>query len=206
MTAITFTFSFARIATSLLGAFVITLGLLLLMNLLIASPDFPPETSTPKPVEVVMHEPVIKTIKKDPLQKPDDPAVPPMDKIDLPYEAPLEPANVLAFDPVKRDRITIKGNAGAITDGEYLPIVKVEPNYPRSALRHGIEGWVVVEFTVTTSGSVRDAYVVDAQPAKIFDRAATKAALKFKYKPRVIDGQPVEVSGIRNKITFAIAK
>ena len=59
---------------------------------------------------------------------------------------------------------------------------------------------------MTTNGSVRDPVVVEADPQGIFDRAAISAALKFKYKPRVIDGVPVEVPGVRNKITFALEK
>ncbi|KGJ92466.1 energy transducer TonB [Thalassotalea sp. ND16A] len=90
------------------------------------------------------------------------------------------------------------------SDGEYLPIVKVAPIYPRRAQSRGIQGYVIVEFTVTTNGSVRDPVVLTAVPENIFDRAAMAAALKFKYKPRVIDGVPQEVAGVQNKITFQI--
>ena len=34
--------------------------------------------------------------------------------------------------------------------------------------------------------------------------AAVKAAKKFKYKPKVIDGNPVETAGVLNKITFEL--
>ena len=89
-------------------------------------------------------------------------------------------------------------------DGDYLPIVKVAPVYPRRAQARGIEGYVIVEFIVTTNGSVRDAKVLEAQPEGVFERAALDAAAKFKYKPRVVDGNPTEVSGVQNKISFAI--
>lgn len=89
-------------------------------------------------------------------------------------------------------------------DGDYLPIVKVAPIYPRRAQARGIEGYVIVEFIVTKSGSVRDAVVVEAEPENIFDRAAIDAALKFKYKPRVVDGVAMEVAGVQNKISFEI--
>ncbi|OUS25365.1 protein TonB [Thalassotalea sp. 42_200_T64] len=90
------------------------------------------------------------------------------------------------------------------SDGEYLPIVKVAPIYPRRAQSRGIQGYVIVEFTVTANGSVRDPVVIKAVPENIFDRAAMAATLKFKYKPRVIDGVPQEVAGVQNKITFQI--
>lgn len=89
-------------------------------------------------------------------------------------------------------------------DGDYLPIVKVAPIYPRRAQSRGIEGYVIVEFTVTTTGAVRDPVVIDAKPEGIFDRAAMDAALKFKYKPRVVDGTATEVAGVQNKISFEI--
>jgi protein TonB len=87
-------------------------------------------------------------------------------------------------------------------DGDYLPIVKVAPIYPRRALSRGIEGYVIVEFTVTKNGSVKAPVVIEAQPENIFNQSAIDAALKFKYKPRVIDGVFSEVSGVQNKITF----
>lgn len=90
------------------------------------------------------------------------------------------------------------------SDGEYLPIVKVAPVYPRRALSRGIEGYVIVEFIVTKQGTVRDPKVVKAEPESIFDRAAMDAALKFKYKPRVVNGEAVEVAGVQNKISFEI--
>jgi protein TonB len=89
-------------------------------------------------------------------------------------------------------------------DGDYLPIVKVAPIYPRRAQSRGIEGYVIVEFIVTKNGSVRDPVVITAEPASIFDRAAMDAALKFKYKPRVVDGVAMEVAGVQNKISFQI--
>ncbi|SVD91537.1 uncharacterized protein METZ01_LOCUS444391, partial [marine metagenome] len=92
-----------------------------------------------------------------------------------------------------------------VSDGEYLPIVKVAPIYPARAASRGLEGYVILEFTVTRAGTVRDVFVVEST-SSIFERAATTAAYKFKYKPRVIDGEPVEVPGVRNKITFVLEK
>jgi protein TonB len=89
-------------------------------------------------------------------------------------------------------------------DGEYLPIVKVTPVYPRRALQRGIQGYVIVEFTVNKTGAVVDIFVVEANPEGIFDDAAMDAAKKFKYKPRVVNGEPAAVSGVQNRITFKI--
>jgi len=89
-------------------------------------------------------------------------------------------------------------------DGEYLPIVKVAPIYPRRAQTRGISGYCIVEYTVTKTGSIRDPFAVDCQPKGIFERASLKASEKFKYKPRVVDGEAIEVAGVQNKFTYEL--
>ena len=96
------------------------------------------------------------------------------------------------------------GIAAGSADGDYLPIVKVAPVYPQRAIDRGIEGYVIVEFTVTKTGAVRDPKVVEYEPSTIFNKAALAAALKFKYKPRIVNGEPIEVRGVLNKITFQL--
>jgi len=96
------------------------------------------------------------------------------------------------------------GIAAGSADGDYLPIVKVAPVYPSRAVDRGIEGYVIVEFTVTKIGSVRNPQVVEYHPSTIFNKAAIAAALKFKYKPRVVNGEAIEVHGVLNKITFQL--
>lgn len=91
-----------------------------------------------------------------------------------------------------------------VTDGEYLPIVKIAPQYPRRALSRGIEGYAIVEYTVTRLGTVKDPVVIESSPGTIFNNAAIKSALRYKYKPRVVDGKPIAVSGVRTKITFEL--
>ena len=97
------------------------------------------------------------------------------------------------------------GTGGQLSnDGEYLPIVKVAPIYPRRAQTRGITGYCIVEYTVTTSGAIRDPRAVDCEPSGVFDKASVKASLKFKYKPRVVDGEAIEVPGVQNKFTYEL--
>ena len=77
-------------------------------------------------------------------------------------------------------------------EGDIMPIVVIRPMYPREANLAGIEGWVKVEFTITEVGTVKDPRVVDAKPQRIFNREAVRAILKWKFKPRVVDGIAVE--------------
>ena len=101
--------------------------------------------------------------------------------------------------------LNIGGIGGFSSDGEYLPIVKVAPVYPRRAQTRGIEGYVLLSFTVTKTGAVKDPMVIESSPPGIFDRAALGAAVKFKYKPKVVNGEPIDVVGVRNRITFELA-
>jgi protein TonB len=84
-----------------------------------------------------------------------------------------------------------------INDTEMLPIVTVPPQYPNRALSRGIEGWCLVMFTVTETGTVINPVVVDADPPDIFDNASVRAVTRFKYNPRVEDGVPVPVEGVQ---------
>jgi protein TonB len=102
--------------------------------------------------------------------------------------------------------LNVDGMGGFSSDGEYLPIVKVAPVYPRRAQTRGIEGYVLLEFVVTKTGAVTDPVVIEASPPGIFDRAAMQAALKFKYKPKVVNGEAIDVAGVRNLITFELAE
>ena len=81
------------------------------------------------------------------------------------------------------------GDPGA--EGDVIPIVRIEPQFPREALLKGINGWVELEFTIEPDGSVSDPKVVDSQPRRIFDRNALRAIYKWKFKPRIVDGKPI---------------
>jgi protein TonB len=114
--------------------------------------------------------------------------------------------------------VAVNSSLNFRSDGEYLPILKVQPNYPQRALERGLVGWVVVEFTVDEIGRVIDPIVVDNcvltwtpeleqcadSPRKTFDKSALSAAARFKYKPKVIDGQAIATVGVRNMITFSL--
>ncbi|XPF95930.1 energy transducer TonB [Colwellia sp. RE-S-Sl-9] len=140
-------------------------------------------------------------------QKPAKPKTPPppMEQPQMQQANPNADAVSTSFAANVQADTALGGGLSLDTgDGDYLPIVKVAPIYPRRAQSRGIEGYVIVEFVVTKNGSVRDAKVVESNPESIFDQAAMDAALKFKYKPRVVDGVAMEVAGVQNKISFQI--
>lgn len=194
-----------RIGFSIVVGSIVTLGLLLVMQLMIETGrgaltearafrvvDF---------VRVARDERIeTKQAKPDRPPQPETPPETPTPDLSDQFETEL---SVSVAAPAMAANPSVASVGYGISDGEYLPIVKVAPVYPNRALTRGLEGYVIVEFTVTRQGTVRDVVVVEST-SSLFERAATEAALKFKYKPRVIDGEPVEVPGVRNKITFEI--
>ena len=140
------------------------------------------------------------TPEKPPKPPETPPEVPPQDMDSVDPNAPT----VNVPPPTVSADVDIGGPGGMnIAEGDYLPIVRVAPVYPARALSRGVEGYVDMGFTVTTTGTVKDPVVLFST-SSLFDRAATRAVLKFKYKPRVVDGVPVEVPNVKTRITFKI--
>lgn len=198
-----------RLLVGSLLAVVVTFALVLFMQKLIHKEYILlDETKSHKIADIHMGETEIETKlaerKPDKPEEPDEPP-PPMPEMQLDDNiADAEGFNVAPS--LQGNDAFGKGPGLSATDGEYLPMVKVQPQYPRRALTRGVEGYCIVSYTVTKTGSTRDPVAVDCQPKGMFERASIKAALKFKYKPRVENGQPIEVSGVKNKFTYKLAK
>jgi protein TonB len=198
-----------RFLLSLVLASIVTLALFTLMQALIASGDQtlsePPEGNVLDFVRVKQEE-VVEQKDRKPRKPPQPQEQPPqMEQPQMDNSSPDGGGSGLDFAADVSGDVALDGGLALESgDGEYLPIVKVAAVYPRRALQRGIEGFVIVEFTVTKQGSVRDPFVVEANPQGIFEQAAMDAALKFKYKPRVVNGEPTEVAGVQNRITFKI--
>lgn len=120
------------------------------------------------------------------------------------YEIEIDKSHVKSdfsavhFQPARLAKLDLAHN-----NGEYLPIFRAPPNYPERAIQLGLCGFVDLSYTVTTAGKVRDPIVI-ASSAKLFESAAKKAALKYKYKPRRRAGTAVEVPGVEIRIRFQL--
>ena len=197
----------ARGAIASVGGILVTLGVLLLMQTLIATAKKDlDESGTRHFVDFVRVERGEAVQRKERrAEKPAEPEAPP--DLPQPQAAAVEPmemtVSVGTTVPVQEE-ITISGIEMTVSDGEYLPIVKIAPAYPISALNRGIEGYCTVEYTVTAAGTVKDVVVIDADPKGVFDKVSIEAALKFKYKPRVVNGEPIAVAGVRNIFRYTL--
>ena len=182
------------------GGTVVSFASILLMALLIATGEVSlDESNLRKIVDVVM--PVRDPELIDSVERPDE-AEPEPDQ--LPPEVDIENIEELLDQSVTPNLNFKKRRSGVFMDGSYVPIFQVPPQYPRRAAERGIEGCVVLKYVVTEVGSVRDPEVMQSIPKGIFDRAAIRAALRYKYKPLIRDGNAVEVEGVTQRITFVL--
>lgn len=197
----------SRYAFSILIGMVVTLSLLFVMQLLIASGKQaltdPRERHKLEFVRVKRNENLNTadfTPEKPPKPPETPPETPPQDLDNIDPDAPT-----ISIRAPQLSADTNIGGPGSmnIAEGDYLPIVRVAPVYPTRALTRELEGFVDMSFTVTTAGTVKDPIVLQST-SSLFERAATRAVLKFKYKPRVVDGIPVEVVGVKTRITFVL--
>jgi protein TonB len=199
----------SRLVVAILLAAFVTLGLFFLMQSLIQSGGSAltdaPKGSVLDFVRVKKEEAVQKKDRKP--KKPPKPEQPPPDMAPPQMDAPSPESATSGMDfgaDVAADISLDGGLALESGDGEFLPIVRVAAVYPRRALQRGIEGFVDVEFTVSKLGKVIDPKVTQASPTGIFDQAALDATLKYKYKPRVVNGEPMEVSGVEVRVKFEL--
>lgn len=112
-------------------------------------------------------------------------------------------SGMMAFDVPQFD-VDVGAATGDIRIArEINPLVRVPPDYPQRALAKKVEGWVLLRFTVTETGNVEDPEVLRAEPAGLFDRAAMRAVMRWKYQPQLRDGKPTRVMTL-NRIVFKI--
>ncbi|MDB2654595.1 energy transducer TonB [Luminiphilus sp.] len=89
-----------------------------------------------------------------------------------------------------------------LPDQEYAPLKKKAPVYPHVSQFNGIEGYCIVEYTVTAQGTTQDVFPEACSPDGLFEGISVEAAKQFTYQPRILNGMPVRVAGVQNKFTF----
>lgn len=202
-----------RYVVSVVLAVVVTVAAFYLMHRLISGTDGERERLDPPPgirfgpVDIEQDIQTKERRKPEPPPPPDTPPPPPdiqvSDVRQTPMEMPrMEMPNlnlgVGAGPPVL-------GNVGIDrgAEGDVVPLVRINPQYPRDAAMNQIEGFVTIEFTITETGSVRDPQVIESEPPRVFDREAIRAILRWKFKPRVIDGTAVSRRAVQT-IDFSL--
>lgn len=188
-----------------LAAF-ITFGMFLAMHFLISNGEI---VLIEKQIRPKIDFGIVRKPYDEPGTKVDLPVPPEITNMPEIPEIEIPGVNPVGLIP-KDDKITMKPPISDITksifvaEGDLVPIVKPAPQYPVVMLEKGIEGFVRVQFTVTKEGMTSDVKVVESSHQG-FERSAIKAALGFKFKPRVVNGEAVAVNGVTNIIEFKLA-
>ena len=192
----------------------ITTALFFVMVILISLGDSGmKEDTSVKLADVVMPERQIDTFitevdkPEKPDEQPEDIAQPDLD---------LQPLTGLDVS-IAKPKANFKAGGSFFRDGEYIPLFKVQPIYPRRAQERGTEGYAIVSFTITESGTVEDAKALEGfcgdpegpqeemRPCTLFNSASVRASLKLKYKPKIVDGKATSVEGVFHRFTFIMA-
>ena len=190
-----------RWAASMAMAVLITFGLFFFMQALIATGE-----GLDEPLNVVkIVDSTMPDIELEVIEEIDKPEL--IEEITEVVEEVERQVTISDGPDLNIDRSQVQMDTGlelsnasiSATDGEYLPLVAIAPQYPTRAAQRGIQGWCLVSFTVDGLGNVVEETitVVDAEPANIFDRSSERAAARFKFQPRVVDGKGVEVAGVQ---------
>ena len=133
--------------------------------------------------------------KPEPIDPPEPlPAAPAQERYS---DGPARPYVNFPAPPVVDGPATIN----TLQNGIFVNTLKVSPRYPVAAAKKGLEGWVIVRFDVSALGLVENIAVVETS-STLFNKAATDAVARFRYKPRVVDGVAQPVRGLMNRFVF----
>ncbi len=190
-----------RYLISLVLAVVVTLAAFFFMHKLISNAGGDNETLEPPPGirfgPVEIDDTITKESRKrpEPPPPPEEPPPPPDLEIAQVEQTPVNMPQLdlpdLNFSPTGGNPVLGNFNTNRNAEGDVVPLVRIQPQYPRDAAMNQIEGYVTVSFTITETGAVTNPRVIDAEPPRVFDRAALRAILRWKFKPRIIDGVAV---------------
>ncbi len=184
-------------------AFLVTSGLIMVMVSLIGVQHEKTERIAAIPLPEIA-APQEEVVEAKVIEKPEKPPVdetPPPEVTKQPFEKLAVSTQLKIVDP-GRFKVEPKiEKSGTLGDTSAQIIFRVAPIYPMGA--NGIEGDVIVQYTITANGSVRDAVIVSST-SPIFNKEALKSVLKYRYKPRIINGQAVETTGKQIVIKFRV--
>ena len=191
----------------------VAFSLFVFMVLLVSSGDTGDVVKARKIGDVIMPDREIETITSEEVEPPEEPEIAPPDI--APPQLDVTPIAVSATQ--SKPEINFSQGTGALfRDGDYIPLFKVQPIYPRRAKERNMEGYVIVAFTITESGTIEEPYVIEGmcrsaanregsfRECTMFDSSAIRAASKLVYEPALLYGVPMSIIEYQHKFTFEL--
>lgn len=184
----------------------ITFGLFAFMAFLIRNDQLSPIVEEPMPVIEVAQAPEdskVETKPKTILQPPVPPRPMPRsnvtpDQVGMDTSFDYQPARVDIGNSIST------GIFDGAADNDARPIVQIPPKYPMTALSSGTEGWVVLAFDINPLGGVENIKVLEANPKRVFNKAAKQALRKWKYRAKLVDGTAVAQKNLTVQLDFTM--
>lgn len=196
---------------------VTALGIVFLLYILMAeliksNLDIPKKKDDFKLIDIVLVEeedPLKIRVRQKPKKKPPpkEPPPPQIQKI-----SQLNKPLIKRLD-LKIERPTINNlgdvfigpGGGPSSDGDAIPEIQMTPIYPEEALTRGTEGSVTFIFTISVDGTPKDLKVVEPSD-RIFVRNARRSIRRWRFKPKIVNGKPVEQPGMTYTLEFELEK
>ncbi|WP_105167608.1 energy transducer TonB [Pseudoalteromonas sp. T1lg23B] len=199
--------NYTKLACAVAGGVVMTGAAFVFMHNLITQDNIRVPSSTPT---TIVELPQLK--EDTPVQEgrklPEPPKMqpPPPRLVAEPTPDPTLTSGIPVAPEISVNKIKIAGPSFTEQGQEATPVVRSEPKYPIEAARDGVEGWVQLSFAVAKSGEVINISVTDAEPKRTFDRAAIAALKRWKYRPKIENGQAVVQNNQSVVLEFKLAQ
>ena len=194
-----------RLPTAIALACLVTFGLFWAMQALIGVTGELKEGSAPPSIDFVRlrkdNQPELKKREPPKREKPEQPPPPPEMSMAKSQMNTGDSLGAIGFLGDMGDMLEAGIGAGAGADRDVVPLVRIEPDYPMRARQRQLEGWVAVVFTISKVGSVKDP-VVHSSSHTLFSEPALRAVRKWKYNPKIENGEAVERPDVRVVIDF----
>lgn len=194
--------SFMRLLYGLPGAVIFTFILFFVLAKLIGqSGDIVLSEDRSVSINVTRQLEDTRDTRQADLRRPvlDQPPPPPPSVQDASFRPTID-GSVGAMPDMKNMDLDI--GTGFNPDRDAQPLVRIPPQYPdRCQTRAKAAESVTLEFDVNPEGNVVNPRVVNSTNS-CFDRAAMRSVERWRYAPRIEDGQPRPRFGVRTQVTF----
>lgn len=160
-----------------------------------APPRIQPDWILVPPPEIIVDDPPIQRIPPPPVTPRADRA---RSESDSGIAIPVPTAHVPAppeFSP----------NDFGQSNSPLVDVMYVKPIYPADAAARGLEGFVTLRFDVTELGTVTNVQILEASH-RVFEKSARDAALRSKFRPRVVDGAAMTTTDVVRRYRFELDK